>query len=46
LHQVVRDIENAEHFLNGISLKQDALGSDPEQLMVKLAEEEVCVHDL
>ena len=44
--QVTKDIDDAEYFLDHMSLKLDAgaLGSDPEQLIVKLAEEEVCAH--
>jgi len=42
-YQVTKDIEDAEHFLDNVNLKSDvgALDSDPEQLALKLAEEEV-----
>jgi len=47
LSQVIKDIEDAEHFLDKMSLKtmSSALGTDPEQLIVKLAEDEVCIYD-
>ena len=43
--QVTKDIEDAENFLDHVSSKTDTdvLCSDPQQLTVKLAEEEVCV---
>jgi len=47
--QVTQDIEDAESFLDQMNWKTvDAseLRSDPEQLIAKLAEEEVCIQDL
>jgi len=42
--QVTKDIEDAENFLDHVSSKTDTdvLCSDPQQLTVKLAEQEVC----
>jgi len=45
LFQIGKDIEAAENMLDDVSSKADAgaLCSDPQQLLVKIAEQEVCM---
>ena len=47
LVQVAKDIEDGETFLDHVMSRTDvnAFGSDPEQFIEKLAEEEVCIDD-
>ena len=47
LAQVAKDIEDGESFLDHVMSRTDvnAFGSDPEQFIEKLAEEEVCIDD-